>query len=101
MLNPKRRTLPTASSCSPPCTDIDSCTGDYVLQVDSDLLIVRHDRGHEYIAEMVDVFRTDPKSAVRALSASASRNLLPYTHEGPNWRLASRGAGLPVRPPAA
>ena len=70
----------------------DSCTGDYVLQVDSDLLIVRHDRGHDYLAEMVDVLRTDPKALFVPLSI-CHPDPVPYTHEGPNggWRVEVRG----------
>ena len=38
----------------------DSCAGDYVLQLDSDMLISRSDEDHDYLAAMVDVFRRDP-----------------------------------------
>ena len=70
----------------------DSCTGDYVLQIDSDILLIRHDRGHDYLAEMVDVFRTDPKALFVPLSICHSEPVA-YTHEGPNgdWRVEVRG----------
>ena len=69
----------------------DSCTGDYVLQVDSDLLVARHDRGHDYLAEMVGVLRTDPKALFVPLSICQSEPV-PYAHEGPNgdWRVEVR-----------
>ena len=78
----------------------ESCTGDHVLQVDSDLLVVRHDGGHDYLAEMVDVLSHGPEGTVRA-----PEHLPPGTGclhpRGTQRRLARRGAGLPVRPQAA
>ena len=70
----------------------DSCTGDYVLQLDSDLLIPRLDRDHNYLAEMVEVFRRDPQALFVPLGICRSENL-PYTGEGPtgDWRVEVRG----------
>ena len=70
----------------------ESCSGDYVLQVDSDLLIARHDHYHDYLGEMVDVFRTDPQALFVPLSI-CSPKVVPYTHEGSNgdWRVEVRG----------
>ena len=70
----------------------DSCTGDYVLQLDSDLLIIRSDRDHDYLAEMVDVLRRDPKALFVPLSIYRTE-AAPYTAEGPdgNWRVEVRG----------
>ena len=70
----------------------DSCTGDYVLQVDSDLLVARHDRGHDFLTEMVDVLRTDPKALFVPLSICHPEPV-PYTHKGSNgdWRVEVRG----------
>ena len=71
---------------------IESCTGDYVLHVDSDLLIVRHDRNHDYVGEMVDVLRTDSKALFVPMGICAAEPV-PYSHEGPNgdWRVEVRG----------
>ena len=70
----------------------ESCSGDYVLQVDSDLLIARQDRSHDYLAEMVEVFRADPKALFVPLSICRSEPV-HYTYEGPNgdWRVEVRG----------
>ena len=70
----------------------ESCDGDYVLQVDSDLLVVRHDRGHDFLAEMVNVLLTDLNALFVPLSICHSEPV-PYTHEGPNgdWRVEVRG----------
>ena len=69
----------------------DSCTGDYVLQVDSDLLIVRNDFAHDYLGEMVDVLRNDPSALFVPLSICGSDSA-PYTHRGRNgdWRVEVR-----------
>ena len=71
----------------------ESCTGDYVLQVDSDLLIVRRDHRHDYLAEMVDVLRGDTHALFVPLNI-CNPDAVPYTHEGPNgdWRVEVRGS---------
>ena len=61
----------------------DSCTGDYVLQVDSDLLVVRHDRGHDYLAEMVGRLSHGPEGAVRAFEHLPTLNPFPIRTRGP------------------
>ena len=70
----------------------ESCDGDYVLQVDSDLLVVRHNHGHDFLAEMVDVLRNDSRALFVPLSIYHSEPV-PYTHEVPNgnWRIEVRG----------
>ena len=70
----------------------ESCSGDYVLQVDSDLLIVRHDRYHDYLSEMADVLRSDEQALFVPLSICGPE-AVPYTHDGPNgdWRVEVRG----------
>ena len=70
----------------------DSCTGDYVLQLDSDLLISRTDWNHDYLAEMADVLRRDPKALFIPLSICRTETA-PYTAEGPDgdWHVEVRG----------
>ena len=70
----------------------DACTGDYVLQVDSDLIIARADRQHNYLDEMADVLRNDPRALFVSLSICRS-GPQPYTCEGPrgDWRVEVRG----------
>ena len=70
----------------------DSCTGDYVLQVDSGLLIARLDHKHDYIAEMESVMRRDPGALFVSLNICRAESE-PYTYEGPdgNWRVEARG----------
>ena len=70
----------------------DSCSGDYVLQLDSDLLIARMDPGYDYLREMVDVLRQDPWALFVPISI-CQPGPIPYTHEGPggDWRIEVRG----------
>lgn len=70
----------------------DSCKSDYVLQLDSDLLIARADRTHDYLSEMAEVLRGDPQTLFVPLSIYGSE-ALPYTAEGPKggWRVEARG----------
>ena len=71
----------------------DSCLGDYVLQLDSDLLISRLDRNHNYLGEMAGMLRRDPEALFVSLSISGSEPL-PYTAESPDgdWRVEARGS---------
>ena len=70
----------------------ESCTGDYVLQLDSDLLIARGDSSHDYLSEMVEVLRRDPKALFVPMSIWRPEPA-PYSHEGPDgdWRVEVRG----------
>ena len=70
----------------------DSCVGDYVLQLDSDLLIHRGDTEHDYLGELVAVLRSDPSALFVPLSVCRS-GPLPYTHTGSkgDWRVDVRG----------
>ena len=70
----------------------EACAGDYVLQLDSDMLISRPDRSHDYIQEIVDVFTTEPNTLFVPLSI-VNPVALPYTQDGPSgdWRVETRG----------
>ena len=69
----------------------DSCTGDYVLQLDSDLLIARTDQNHDYLDEMAGVLRRDPSALFMSLGICGGE--APYTAKGPDgdWRVEVRG----------
>jgi len=76
---------------------LEACTGDYVLHVDSDVIICRQDRRHDYLREMLAVMARDPLAVTLALNVAHEEDL-PFTHEGPTgqWRIESR-AGLVQR----
>ena len=69
----------------------EQCRGDYVLQVDSDILISRTDRQHNFLGEMVEVFRRDP-AALFVPPSICRAAPLPYTDTGRNgdWRVEVR-----------
>ena len=70
----------------------DSCMGDYVLQIDSDLLICRTDKNHNYLSEMTDVFCRDSEALFVPMSICGTEHI-PYSTKGPNgdWRVEVRG----------
>ena len=70
----------------------DSCTGDYVLQLDSDLLIARADQNHDYLDEMAGILCHDPKALFVSLGICGTGGA-PYTAKGPDgdWRVEVRG----------
>ena len=70
----------------------DACKSDYVLQLDSDMLVSRSDADHDYLAEMVEVLRRDPRALFVPVSICRS-DKLPYTSRGPggDWRVEVRG----------
>ena len=70
----------------------EACAGDYALQLDSDLLISRRDRSHDYLNDMVNVLRSDPKALFAPMSIYKSEQTA-YTYQGDNgaWRVEARG----------
>ena len=70
----------------------EACKGDYVLQLDSDMLISRSDPSHDYLADALDVFENDHNALFMPLSI-CNADSLPYTYEGPrgDWRVEVRG----------
>ena len=70
----------------------DSCSGDYVLQLDCDLLISRTDRRHDYLSEMRSVMHRDPCALFVSLDICRTEPV-PYTSKGPggDWRVEVRG----------
>ena len=76
----------------------ESCLGDYVLQLDSDLLISRRDMDYDYLAAMVDVLQRDPMSLFVGMSICNSK-AVPYTSQSErgNWRVEVRGCLIDKR----
>ena len=74
---------------------LEECKGDLVLQVDSDPLVGRLDRKHDYLGEMIAVLESDP----RALTVSFNifqKESKSYSFEGPSgdWRVEARNCLL-------
>ena len=71
----------------------DACRGDYVLQIDSDLIIGRQDDAHDYLADMIEVLKNDANALFVQLPVSNSdrRHYTPGRSDGDNWRVEVRG----------
>ena len=78
-----------------PLQAIASCTADYVLQVDSDLLIGRRDRRHDFLGEMIAQCESVERVVTAALNI-ARRTDLPFSaQDGVRpWRVEVRGCLL-------
>ncbi len=74
-------------------TGFEACTGEYILQVDSDLMIGRMDRDHDYLGDMLEVIKGDGKALTVSLNICHSENRL-YTYVGSDgdWRAEVRGS---------
>ncbi len=74
---------------------LEQCESDYILQLDSDLLIGRQDRGHDYLGDMLQVFEADDKALFVPLSIF-KEEAAPYTSAGSrgDWRVEVRGCLL-------
>lgn len=75
-----------------PLYGFESCTGDYILQVDSDLLVGRTDASHDFVGEMVRALDACPDAVCVSLNI-ARRSPLPFTtcEDGNPWRIEVRG----------
>jgi glycosyltransferase involved in cell wall biosynthesis/SAM-dependent methyltransferase len=74
-----------------PLWGFEQCTGEYVLQVDSDILVGRRDRAHDYLGDMIAALESD-SMAVCVAMAIAQQAGKPYTAgDGARpWRVECR-----------
>ena len=70
----------------------EQCMGDYVLQIDSDLIIKNLNSSQNHITDMVNVLLHDEKALFVSMSICLSKDA-PYTFTGPDgdWRVEVRG----------
>ncbi|KQC02984.1 MAG: hypothetical protein APR53_06230 [Methanoculleus sp. SDB] len=70
---------------------IEQCVGDYVLQLDSDCLICRLDRDHDYLGDMISVFEQDPDALTVSFNIAHEEDH-PYNanNSGVKWRTEVR-----------
>lgn len=76
-----------------PLWAFEACRGDYILQVDSDLLIGRRDPGHDYLGEMVHALEHAPRALTVSLDIAKPKPT-PYSaarENGSPWRVEVRG----------
>jgi broad specificity phosphatase PhoE/glycosyltransferase involved in cell wall biosynthesis/SAM-dependent methyltransferase len=77
-----------------PLWAMEQCEGDYILQVDSDILIRREDFSHDYLAEMIAAIDREPKVVTASLSVPQTQEA-PFTKgEAEPWRVEVRGCLL-------
>ncbi|MCC6874789.1 MAG: glycosyltransferase [Sandaracinaceae bacterium] len=74
---------------------VEACTGDYVLHVDDDLLVVRRDRTRDHLREMAGALERDPEAVCVALNICRDEDQ-PWTASGPTgpWRVEVRSTLL-------
>jgi hypothetical protein len=74
---------------------LETCKTDLVLQADSDCLVGRKDRNHDYLDELVGILRRDPEAVTVCMPVPLSerRDYTPSV-EGQKWRVESRFALL-------
>jgi len=63
----------------------DACRGDYVLHMDSDILIGRPDPVHHYLADMIDVLKQNPRALFVSLPVPGAAKV--YGPVGSDGRL--------------
>lgn len=70
---------------------IEQCQGDYILQMDSDCIVVRLDSSHDYLEDMIGVFNQDPNALTVSFNI-AGRGFSPYSHSDgfKSWRTEVR-----------
>lgn len=69
----------------------DHCRGDYILQLDSDCVIARMDREHDYMEDMIEIFQSDQSAMTVSFNIAKPENE-PYTKDslGKKWRTEVR-----------
>jgi 2-polyprenyl-3-methyl-5-hydroxy-6-metoxy-1,4-benzoquinol methylase/GT2 family glycosyltransferase len=67
------------------------CKSDYIFHLDSDCLIGRKDRNHDYLEEMLDVFREDDSAVTVSLPiAGDEKKHFVTNEENRKWRTEQR-----------
>jgi hypothetical protein len=92
---------PKAANGQPTYTTLygfEKCRGEYVLQLDSDCIIHRASRNHDYLGEILSVFEKDPL-AVTVSVPIAHKNKQPFLRErnGRSFRVETRCSLLDLR----
>lgn len=86
------------ASVTPQLFGLEACKTEWVLQVDSDVMVARLDRTHDYLNEMLHVVEKDPRAVTVAFNIS-NQESIPYTECGHDatgqtipWRVESRAS---------
>ncbi|MGQ0615082.1 MAG: glycosyltransferase [Planctomycetaceae bacterium] len=68
---------------------IEACRGEYVFQVDADMIVGRPEPDREYLGEMIDLLRSDPEAVTVAFPICRD-DAMPWSADRP-WRVEVRG----------
>lgn len=71
-----------------PLSAFEACEGDYILQVDTDLLVRRADRGHDYIGDAISALKATPGAFTIGLNIVQRDNVALHDKDD---------AGVPIR----
>jgi len=76
-----------------PLGAFDSCRGDYILQVDSDLLIRRENRRHDFVGEAIAALKSNPAAFTASLNIlnEEDKAFVANDPEGRPYRIECRG----------
>jgi broad specificity phosphatase PhoE/SAM-dependent methyltransferase len=78
-----------------PLLAFEQCVGEYVLQVDSDILVQRTSHTDDYLVEMIQAIEGDPKAVTASLSVPQRADArFTAHHDGTPWRVEVRGCLL-------
>jgi glycosyltransferase involved in cell wall biosynthesis len=85
----------TGAPLASPLYAFEQCSGKFILQVDSDLLIHRSSPREDYLEEMVKAIEDDPKAITASLSIAQPESSPPGTGDKSKpWRMEARGCLL-------
>ncbi|MBL9120877.1 MAG: glycosyltransferase, partial [Phycisphaerae bacterium] len=78
-----------------PLLAFEQCVGEYILQVDSDILVRRTSHTDDYLAEMIQAIEGDPKAVTASLSVpQAAGTRFTACNDGAPWRVEVRACLL-------
>ena len=71
----------------------EACSGEYILQVDSDLMFGRVESSHDYLGDKINVLKHDEEAVTVSLNIyHANDSIYTSEKEGNNWRVEVRGS---------
>ena len=78
-----------------PLWGMGQCVGDYILQVDSDILVHRSSHADDFLGEMIEAMEGEPQAITASLSVpQASAERFSTDRNGVPWRTEVRGCLL-------
>lgn len=79
---------------APPLHAFEACSGEYILQVDSDLLIHRSEPRKDYLGDMISLIENSPQALTASLSVAQRESSHYEKGKDAPWRVEIRGCLL-------